>query len=141
MILLILKLKKEEMILMEWTLACLFGISALLLIVSIKKNRNASKEEQKGIDLVHVSLMKEINDIQETIRNIELDIEVVMKEAGSQLSPQEKLFMREVLDLYKRDYSMASIAEKKQVPVSEIEELLAPFQTLKNERRKVANEN
>jgi predicted DNA-binding protein YlxM (UPF0122 family) len=64
-----------------------------------------------------------------------------MKEAGSQLSPQEKLFMREVLDLYKRDYSMASIAEKKQVPVSEIEELLAPFQTLKNERRKVANEN
>jgi hypothetical protein len=129
------------MILMEWTLACLFGISALLLIVSIKKNRNASKEEQKGIDLVHVSLMKEINDIQETIRNIELDIEVVMKEAGSQLSPQEKLFMREVLDLYKRDYSMASIAEKKQVPVSEIEELLAPFQALKNERRKVANEN
>ncbi|CRK83203.1 hypothetical protein [Neobacillus massiliamazoniensis] len=126
---------------MEWTLACLFGISALLLIVSIKKNRNASKEEQKGIDLVHVSLMKEINDIQETIRNIELDIEVVMKEAGSQLSPQEKLFMREVLDLYKRDYSMASIAEKKQVPVSEIEELLAPFQALKNERRKVANEN
>lgn len=126
---------------MEWTLAFLFGISALLLIISIIKNRKASKAEQKGIDMVHVSLVKEINDIQEAIRNIELDIEVVMKEAGVQLSAQEKLFMREVLDLYKRDYSIASIAEKKQVPESEIEQLLAPYQALKSERRKVANEN
>ena len=125
---------------MELTLACLFGVSALLLIISLLKNFRASKAEHKGIDMVHISVMKEINDLQESIRNIELDMEVVMNEAGIQLTPKEKLFMREVLDLYKRSYSMESIAEKKQVPVEEIRQLLAPYLTTKGGRRKIANE-
>ena len=56
--------------------------------------------------------MKEINSIEDSIRDIELDIEVVMKEAGIQLSSDEKLLMREVIDLYRRNYSIESIAEK-----------------------------
>lgn len=84
--------------------------------------------------------MKEINDLQESIRNIELDMEVAMNEAGIQLSPKEKILMRDVLDLYKRKYSFESIAEKHQVPVEEIKQLLAPYLTAKIERRKVANE-
>jgi hypothetical protein len=126
---------------MEWTLAGLFGISAILLIVSIVKASHTSKVEHNEINLIHISTMKEINAIQESVRNIELDIEVVINEAGIQLSSEEKLFMREVLDLYKRNYSIESIAEMKQVPVSEIEQLLAPFQKLKDEGRKVVNEN
>lgn len=132
---------KEETILMEWTLAGLFGISAILLIMSMIKTLQASRAEHKGIDMVHISVMKEINDLQELIRNLEIDIEIVMKEAGINLSSDEKLFMREVLDLYKRSYSIESIAEKKQVQESEIQELLAPFMALKEEGRKVAHES
>lgn len=125
---------------MEWTLAVLFGVSALLLILSISKSFQASKAEQKRIDMAHISVMKEINDMQESIRNIELEIEVVMKEAGVQLSSKELVFLREILDLYKRSYSIESIASKKQVPESEIERLLAPYQSLKGGRGTVANE-
>src|SRR5436309_14030383 len=116
---------------MGLTLAVLFGASALLLILSIIKNFQASKAEHKRIDMAHISVMKEINDMQESIRNIELDIEVIMQEAGIQLSSKELVFMREVLDLYKRNYSIESIAAKKQVSESEVQQLLAPYQTQK----------
>ena len=94
---------------MEWTLIALIGISALLLIVSIAMNRKAEKQKHKEIDLVHVAVMKDIKDVHEQIRNIELDIEIVTKEAGIQLSPEEINLKREVLDLYKRKYSIQSI--------------------------------
>ncbi|MGG3560908.1 hypothetical protein ABES03_04695 [Neobacillus rhizosphaerae] len=126
---------------MEWTLISLFVVSVILLIFSIFKTNHAAKVEHKQIDLAHISTMKEINTIQESIRNMELDMEVVMNEAGVQLSSNEKLFTREVLDLYKRNYSVESIAEMKQVTKSEIEQLLIPYQHLKDEGRKVANEN
>ncbi|WP_342351990.1 hypothetical protein [Neobacillus soli] len=126
---------------MEWTLAGLFGISIILLIISILKSTHALKVEHNEIDQIHIATMKEINAIQDSIRNIELDIEVVMQEAGIQLSSEEKLFTREVLDLYKRNYSIESIAGLKQVTESEIEQLLAPYQKLKDEGRKVADEN
>ena len=126
---------------MEWTLFGLFLLSALLLAFSIIKSYRVSKAENKQIDLVHVSMMKEINSIHDSIRDIELDIEVVIKEAGIQLSAEEKLFMREVIDLYRRNYSIESIAAKKEVPETEIEQLLTPFLKIKDEGGLVANAN
>jgi hypothetical protein len=126
---------------MEWTLIGLIGISALLLIVSIAMNRKAEKQKHKEIDLVHVAVMKDIKDVHEQIRNIELDIEIVTKEAGIQLSPEEINLKREVLDLYKRKYSIQTIAEKKQVSETEVNELLAPYLTLRDERSKMAHGN
>jgi hypothetical protein len=126
---------------MEWTLIGLIGISALLLIVSIAMNRKAEKQKHKEIDLVHVAVMKDIKDVHEQIRNIELDIEIVTKEAGIQLSPEEINLKREVLDLYKRKYSIQTIAEKKQVSEREVNELLAPYLTLRDERSKMAHGN
>ncbi|MFB3166949.1 hypothetical protein P5G62_007485 [Neobacillus sp. 179-C4.2 HS] len=126
---------------MEWTLFGLFLLSALLLVFSIVKTYRDSKAEKKQIDLVHVSMMKEINSIQDSIRDIELDIEVVTKEAGIQLSAEEKLFMREVIDLYRRNYSIESIAEMKEVPVTEIDQLLTPYLKIKDEGGQVANAN
>ncbi|TWE01770.1 hypothetical protein FB550_105138 [Neobacillus bataviensis] len=125
---------------MVWTLAGLFGISVILLVISIYRTSQSSKAEHKQIDLIHISTMKEINAIQDAIRNIELDIEVVMREAGVQLTSEDKVFMREVLDLANRNYSTESIADMKQVSVEKIEQMLAPYRTLK-EGRKVANEN
>ncbi|WML31317.1 hypothetical protein RCG24_05435 [Neobacillus sp. OS1-32] len=116
---------------MEWTLALLFVISILLLFISLGSTRRNAKKEQNEIDMIHMALMKEINDMQGAIRNIELDLEVIAKEAGVQLSDDEKLLMREILDLYKRKYSIESIAEKKQVSVSKIEQLLTPHLTSK----------
>lgn len=126
---------------MEWTLFGLFLLSALLLGFSIVKTYRDSKLEKKQIDLVHVSMMKEINSIQDSIRDIELDIEVVTKEAGIPLSAEEKLFIREVIDLYRRNYSIESIAEMKEVPVTEIEQLLTPYLKIKDEGGLVANAN
>ncbi|MCM3691097.1 hypothetical protein [Neobacillus niacini] len=126
---------------MEWTLFGLFLLSALLLGFSLFKSYRDAKVEKKQIDLVHVSIMKEINSIQDSIRDIELDIEVVIKEAGIQLSAEEKLFMREVIDLYRRNYSIESIAEKKEVPETKIEQLLAPYLKIKDEGGLVANAN
>jgi len=126
---------------MEWTLFGLFLISAILLGFSLVKSYRDSKVEKKQIDLVHVSMMKEINSIQDSIRDIELDIEVVIKESGIQLSADEKLFMREVIDLYRRNYSIESIAEKKEVPETEIEQLLTPYLKVKDEGGLVANAN
>ncbi|WP_244440881.1 hypothetical protein [Neobacillus jeddahensis] len=126
---------------MEWTLAGLFGISALLLIYSIYTSSRTAKVEHNQIDLIHISTMKEINSIQDSIRNIEIDLDVVTREAGLQLSPEDRIFKREVIDLFKRNYSIASIAEMKAVTESEIEQLLAPYQSTKEEGRKVANEN
>jgi predicted RNA methylase len=125
---------------MGWTLAILFAISALLLIFSILRTVQASNAEKKRIDLVHISLMKDIDNLKDSLRNIELETEVIMQEAGMQLSRKDVVFMREVLDLYKRNYSIASIAEKQQVSVEEIEQMLAPYLTSKDERRKAANE-
>ena len=126
---------------MEWTLTGLFILSAILLIISLLQAKHAAKETKNQIDIVHISNLKEMQAIQESIRNLELDLEVIAKEAGIQLSKEELVFMREILDLYKRNYSFASIAENKQVPESEIKRLLAPYQKVKDERRTVANAN
>jgi predicted nucleic acid-binding Zn-ribbon protein len=126
---------------MGWTLAILFIISAVLLVISFTKAFQASKAEQKRIDMVHIAVMKEFNDMKDSIRNIELDLEVVMKEAGIQLSLNEIIFMREVLDLYRRNYSIESIAALKEVSESEINQMLEPFLAVKDEGGKVANES
>ncbi|RST73138.1 hypothetical protein D4T97_014175 [Siminovitchia acidinfaciens] len=125
---------------MEWTLGGLFAASALLLIISGVKGRKASKEEQKEIDMIHISTMNEIKDIRESIRNLELDMDIVIKESGLQLSSQERTFMREVLDLYNRKYSIENIAAQKHVSEDEIRQIIAPYIAGKNERRKVAHE-
>lgn len=125
---------------MEWTLILLIAISAVLLIVSIISNRNTEKQKHKEIDLVHVSVMKDINSVHEQIRNLELDIEVVTKEAGIQLTPEEIIFKREVLDLYKRKYSIETIAEKMKATEAEINQFLTPYLAAKDERSKLAHE-
>lgn len=126
---------------MQWTLAGLFVVSALLLVLSIVKSNRAAKAEHSQIDLVHIETMKEIHALQDSLRNMELDMEVVVTEAGIPLSAEEIEFKREILDLYRRNYSNASIAEKKGVSEAEIEQLLAPYLKVKEERRTVANAN
>ncbi|GER66585.1 hypothetical protein BpJC7_01620 [Weizmannia acidilactici] len=126
---------------MGWILAILFAVSAVLFIMSMAKARSHAKDEHREVEMVHLSLMDEINSLKDSIRNVELDMEILEKESGIQLSMAEKQFKREVLDLYRRNYSIESIAGKKQVSVSQIQDILAPYMAEKNERSKVAGGN
>ncbi|WP_062105508.1 hypothetical protein [Bacillus niameyensis] len=122
---------------MEWTLAILFIVSVILLIISFFTSGKDAKAKQKEIDMIHISVTNEIDEIKDSIRNIEFDLDIVFNESEVQLSAKERLFLREVLDLYKRNYSVENIAAMKESTESEIKQLLAPYVTPKEERRKV----
>lgn len=127
---------------MEWTLAILFLIAVILLIVSVVKTRQASKVEQREIDTVYVSLMEEINKLQEKIRTIELDGEITAQEARVLgMNTKDRLLLREILDLYKRGYTLEGIAEKTKVTERKVETLLTPYMAPKLERGNVTNES
>ncbi len=126
---------------MEWALAILFSTAVILLIVSFIKAKNSSKLEQREIDSVYVSLMEEVNKLQEQLRAVELDAEITAQEARVLgVNSKERVLLRELLDLYKRGYTLEGIADKTQLNEKEVEYLLAPYMTSKIERRKVANE-
>lgn len=124
----------------EWTIAILLIISAGLLIFSIVTTNKAAKAAEERIDLSYISVLKEINEVKQSIRNLELENEIVIKEAGLELSAQEKILKRKVLDLYKRGYSIENIAEETKTDMNEVQMLLAPFTEDGDEGRKVAND-
>lgn len=125
---------------MEWALATLLGAAVLLLILSFVKGKQSSKNTEQQIEEITFTLTNELNKLQQQIRNLELDAEIKAVESG-ELKEQtdHRVLLREVLELYKRGYSVESIASKKQMAPSEIEHLLAPFKEQKSERRKVVN--
>ena len=122
---------------MEWTLAILFIAAAILLITSLVKAKRTSKSEQREIDVIHLSVMEEIAGLQKQMKNLELDIEILEKEAGVQVSSKDRTVLREVIDLYRRKYSLESIAAQKKLTQAEVEEMLSPYLVVKEERRKV----
>ncbi|MEM5593058.1 hypothetical protein AAHH67_17025 [Niallia circulans] len=98
---------------MEWTLAILFIAAAILLITSVIKAKQTSKSEQREIDVIHLSVMEEIAQLQKQIRHLELDIEILEKQTGVQLASKDRMVLREVLDLHRRKYSVETIAAQK----------------------------
>ncbi len=119
---------------MEWALAILFGAAILLLILSFFKTKETSKVEQQLED-ISLSFMDEVHQLQQQIRNIEIDAEITAQEAGIlAASSSKRILLRDVLDLHKRGYSFESIATKKLMTSNEIEQLLAPYMKSKEER-------
>lgn len=123
--------------LMEWTLAILLIVSVVLLIISFITSGKEAKAKQKEIDMIHISVTNEIDEIKDLIRDINFDLDIVFKETDIKLSAKERQFLREVLDLYKRNYSIENIAAMKKSSESEIKQLLAPYITPKEERGQV----
>ncbi|KAB7671235.1 hypothetical protein [Bacillus sp. B1-b2] len=122
---------------MEWTLAILFFAAAILLITSLVNAKKTSISEQREIDVIHLSVMEELEGLQKQVRNLELDMEILEKEAGVKTNGTDRIVLREVIDLYRRKYSFESIAAQKQLTQAEVEEMLAPYLVVKEERRKV----
>ncbi|MBM4762847.1 hypothetical protein [Bacillus sp. B15-48] len=124
---------------MDWALVLLFSAAILLLIISYMKIRNTAKAEQREIDSVFVSLMEEVNKLQEQIRKLELDAEISAHEAKIiGIDSKERVILREILDLYKRGYTIEGMAEKVQLSENEIQYLLTPYMSNKQERRSLS---
>lgn len=118
----------------EWALAILIIASAILLIVSIIKVRQSSVKEQREMDNMYFAMMNEIKKLQEQNRLLELDIEILAKTAATQqLSPAKRKLLRNILDMYRRGYSIESIAKNTALNEKEIINLLTPYTTAKKE--------
>ncbi|MGE7184661.1 hypothetical protein ACQKKK_11895 [Peribacillus sp. NPDC006672] len=124
---------------MEWALIILFGVAVLLFILSFIKKDSVKVDSQ--LEQLAITFGDEMNVLQEKIRNIEIDAEITVQEAGIlAMSSEKRNLLREVLDLHKRGYSFESIALKTKQTENEIEGLLSPYIKTKSERRNVAND-
>lgn len=124
---------------MQWALLALFLVAALLLIFSYIKNIQSSKQEQREIDSIYMSMMEEVTKLQNQIRHLEIEGEIFSEKVG--MGKEELLLLRDSLDLYKRGYTIEGIAGKMKVDAEEVEQLLAPYMNVKNEGRKIENES
>lgn len=125
---------------MGWALVILFLAAVVLLILSIILSKKSSDGQLRENELLTASFMKEIGDLEDQVRNLELDMEILTEQAAIKSSSQERLLLREVLDLHRRKYSIHSIAEKTNLSENEIETMLTPFKRDKAKRGNVANE-
>ncbi|AZV44030.1 hypothetical protein [Peribacillus asahii] len=124
---------------MEWALAILFGAAVILFILSFIKTDSPKVEDQ--LEQLSLTFGGEVNQLQEKIRTLEIDAEITAQEAGIlAASSEQRILLREVLDLHKRGYSVESIAMKTGQTINEIERLIAPYVKTKQERGKVAND-
>jgi predicted PurR-regulated permease PerM len=118
---------------MLWTIAILFVAAILLLIISFVKTSQSAKTVENQIDSVSFAFKDEIYKLQQQIKNVELDAEITAQEAGVSTTSSDRNLLKEFLSLYKRGYSVDSIAEKTQQPRDDVQRLLAPYIKTKDE--------
>ncbi|MFC5731711.1 hypothetical protein [Cytobacillus gottheilii] len=124
---------------MGWVIAVLFGAAAVLLVLSFIKARKTAASTDQQIDQLSFSLMDEIHQLKQQIRNLELDSEIADTEAGIAADEKErKNTLREMLEMHRRGYSFESIAMKMKLTPNEVQQVLAPYMKQKDERSKVA---
>lgn len=123
---------------MEWALSILFGAAVLLLVWSFVKARKATQIEKSEIEQFSISVMEEMQQVQQQMRNLELDQEIIAQEAGLKPGAEQRELLRVVIDLYRRGYSIEGIAAETKRTESETKLMLAPYMERKSERRKVA---
>ncbi|WP_374056318.1 hypothetical protein [Rossellomorea sp. FM04394] len=124
---------------MGWAIAILFGTAVVLLILSFIKTTQTNSQLEQQIEHVSISVLNEVHELEKQLRNIQLDAEITAQQAGvAPAASEERTLLREMLDLYKRGYSIESIAGKKKLNPNEVEHLLAPFMAQKAERGLVA---
>ncbi|MGD6943214.1 hypothetical protein ACQCT6_14440 [Cytobacillus gottheilii] len=124
---------------MGWVIAVLFGAAAVLLVLSFIKARKTAASTDQQIDQLSFSLMDEIHQLKQQIRNLELESEIADTEAGIAADEKErKNTLREMLEMHRRGYSFESIAMKMKLTPNEVQQVLAPYMKQKDERSKVA---
>lgn len=125
----------------EWIIISLFAISSILLIASFYKTRQTAKAEEERIDMAHISLLKEVNELKEAVQQLKLERVILLTESDIAISSEELTQKREILDLYLRGYSVENIANQMGLPTKDIQEILAPYAKRKFGRSENSNEN
>jgi TolA-binding protein len=124
---------------MGWVIAILFGTAVVLLILSFIKTTQSKSQLEQQMEHVSISVLNEVHELEKQIRNMQLDAEITAQQSGAmEASSEERLILRDMLDMHKRGYSIESIASKKQLPSTEVERMLMPYMTRKAERGMVA---
>ena len=127
--------------LMKIALLALFSTAVVLLLISFIKMKKQAKEETRQLDTYYAVMLDETNKLQEQINKLELNEEVTAQEAGVMgYCSDERKVMVKMLDLYKRGYSMKSIAAQTKLTEDEVAQLLAPYEGSNQRRRKAAND-
>ncbi|SRR5690606_5808854 len=125
----------------EWIIISLFAISSILLIASLYKTRQTAKAEEQRIDMAHISLLKEVNELKEAVQQLKLERDILLTESDIAISPEELTQKRVILDLYMRGYSVENIGTQMGLPTKKIQEILAPYAKRKFGRSESSNEN
>lgn len=113
---------------MEWTFAVLLGIAVLLLIVSLIKTKKLTSKVEQEIDQMNLTYTDELYKLKQRIKQVEIDGEIIAHESGViSIQSAERKKLREALELYKRGYSIESIASKTQTTLEEMQKLLSPY--------------
>jgi TolA-binding protein len=124
---------------MGWVIAILFGTAVVLLILSFIKTTQSKSQLEQQMEHVSISVLNEVHELEKQIRNMQLDAEITAQQSGAmEASSEERIMLRDMLDMHKRGYSIESIASKKQLPSTEVERMLTPYITRKAERGTVA---
>jgi hypothetical protein len=124
---------------MGWVIAILFGTAVVLLILSFIKTTQTNSQLEQQIEHVSISVLNEVHELEKQLRNIQLDAEITAQQSGSlPAASDERVLLRDMLDLHKRGYSFESIAAKNKLTPNEVERMLAPYMTRKAERGLVA---
>lgn len=126
---------------MEWALAILLAAAVVLLILSFYISSKTTQEQKRENEVLSATFIKEVNQLQEQISNVELDLEIVAYEAGIKSSSEQRSVLREVVDLHRRKYSLKTIAAKTNLSENEIEKMIEPFKTTKPKRGNVDDES
>ncbi|PYZ98634.1 hypothetical protein CR205_08650 [Alteribacter lacisalsi] len=125
---------------MGWTIALMFGLSALLFVLSLAR-KDPAKEMETQLENFSISLMKEMYQLKKQVSVLEEEhlITSGIRESAAASEPEfqeEKTRMPEqepfteltrddVLALYEEGYSVKDISEETYRSEQEIDELLA----------------
>ncbi|MBD3109230.1 hypothetical protein IEO70_12820 [Bacillus sp. AGMB 02131] len=126
---------------MEWALAILLAAAVVLLILSFYIASKTKQDQKRENEVLSATFIKEVNQLQEQISNVELDLEILAYEANLKSSSEQRAVLREVVDLHRRKYSLKTIAAKTNLSENEIEKMIEPFKTIKPKRGNVDDES
>ena len=125
---------------MEWALAIIFSLAAVLLCVSLWMMRKDSSDQREQIDMYFVSMLEENRRLQEQLRKVELDGHITVQQTNAlPMDSKERELLRELLDLALRGYSVRTMAEKTGLKEGEINGLLAPYTSARRRDSDVSN--
>ena len=113
----------------------------MLLILSFYISSKTTQEQKRENEVLSATFIKEVNQLKEQISSIELDLEIIAHEAKINSSSEQRIVLREVIDLYRRKYSLKTIAAKTNLSENEIEKMIEPFKTIKPKRGNIADES